>query len=137
MHPKPAPTISLALAVLACAALAGCASAYRPIPYTREAGAAPDSAKVEAGLIGSPVRVRLVDGESCRGTLVRITPSCLVIGQAGSAGGAERVIARSDIAKIEVRHLPFGPMGYIVALPIALILVLAISLALNPIEFSS
>jgi hypothetical protein len=68
---------------------------------------------------------------------VRISPSCLVIGPTGSAGGAERVIARSDIARIEVRHLPFGAMGYIVALPIALILVSAISLALNPIEFTS
>lgn len=137
MHPRSAPTISLAFAALACAALSGCAAAYRPVPYTREAGAAPDSAKVEAGLIGSQVRVLLVDEESCIGTVVRFSPSCLVIGPTGPAGGAERVIARSDIARIEVRHLPFGSVGYIVALPIALILVLAISLALDPIKISS
>ena len=131
MHPKPAPTISLALAALACAALAGCASAYRPIPYTREAGAAPDSAKVEADLIGSPVRVLLVDGESCSGTVVRFTPSCLVIGPPDPQ--AERVIARSDIARIEVRHLRFGPMGYMMALPILLYL----WLILNPIDIGS
>jgi hypothetical protein len=135
--PRPTPTISLSIAALACAALAGCAASYRPVPYTREAGAAPDSARVEAGLIGSPVRVLLVDGESCSGTVVRFSPSCLVIDPTGPAGEAERVIARSDIARIEVRHLPFGSVGYIVALPIALILVLAISLALDPIKLSS
>ncbi len=134
MHPRPAPTISLAFAAFACAALAGCASAYRPVPYTRETGAAPDSAKVEAGLIGASVRILLVDGESCRGTVVRISPSCLVIGQTGSAGEAERAIARSDIARIEVRYFPLNSMGYMMALTISLILWL---MALNPIDIPS
>lgn len=120
MQPRPVPTFSLAFAALACAALAGCAASYRPVPYTREAGAALDSAKVEAGLIGSTVRVLLVDGESCRGTLVRITPSCLVIGASGSADEAEREISRPDIVRIEVRRPTFGPMDYMMALPIAL-----------------